>query len=95
MMQHPCMQRRSQCNPPVGGVPRRRPTPDNALLLQTAMGAVMGQLTSIDELGQASMGFHGDPALMQHDPYRWAQHCGIQTYSQQQARMLQCSEAHS
>ena len=49
---------------------RRWPTPDNALLLQTAMGAVMGQLTNIDELGQASMGFHGDPALMQHDPYR-------------------------
>ena len=54
---------------------RRRPTPDNALLLQTAMGAVMGQLTNIDELGQASMGFHGDSALMQHDPYRWAQRC--------------------
>ncbi len=35
------------------------------------MGAVLGQLTNIDELGQASMGFHGDPAIMQHDPYRY------------------------
>lgn len=49
---------------------RRWPTPDNVILLQTAVGAMLGQLTNIDEQGQASMGFHGDPALMQHDPYR-------------------------
>lgn len=50
---------------------RRRPTPENDILLRTAMGATLGQLTNIDELGQASMGFHGDPGLMRHDPYRW------------------------
>lgn len=41
------------------------------------MGAILGQLTNIDELGQASMGFHGDPAIMQHDPYRCALTSGI------------------
>ena len=35
------------------------------------MGAILGQLTNIDERGQASMGFHGDPSIMQHDPYRY------------------------
>ena len=50
------------------------------------MGAMMGQLTNIDELGQASMGFHGDPALMQHDPYRWAQHCPVEQLASNRRR---------
>lgn len=49
---------------------RRWPIADNIVLLQT-MGAILGQLTNIDKHGQASMGFHGDPAIMRHDPYRY------------------------
>ena len=44
----------------------------NLHLLQTAMGAVAGQLTNIDLEGRASMAFHADPALLRHDPYRYA-----------------------
>ncbi|KAK9811221.1 hypothetical protein WJX72_000209 [[Myrmecia] bisecta] len=43
--------------------------PDNPYLLETAMGAITGLLTNIDRQGAASMAFHGDPALMRHDPY--------------------------
>jgi hypothetical protein len=42
----------------------------NIHLLLTGLGAVTGQLTNIDALGQPSMAFHGDPAIMRHDPYR-------------------------
>lgn len=42
----------------------------NIHLLLTGLGAVAGQLTNIDTAGQPSMGFHGDPELMHHDPYR-------------------------
>lgn len=43
----------------------------NVHLLLTGLGAVAGQLASLDLQGQPSMAFHGDPALMRHDPYRW------------------------
>ncbi len=46
----------------------------NIHLLLTGMGAVAGQLTNIDLRGQPSMAFHGDPALMRHDPYRSRSH---------------------
>ncbi|EIE25381.1 hypothetical protein COCSUDRAFT_61600 [Coccomyxa subellipsoidea C-169] len=41
----------------------------NVHLLLTGLGAVAGQLTNLDLQGQPSMGFHGDPAVMRHDPY--------------------------
>lgn len=49
---------------------RARPK-GNIHLLLTGLGAVTGQLTNIDLQGQPSMAFHGDPAIMAHDPYRW------------------------
>jgi hypothetical protein len=48
---------------------RARPR-GNAHLLLRSLGALAGQLTNIDAQGAASMAFHADPALLQHDPYR-------------------------
>lgn len=48
--------------------------PDNTYLLTLGLGAVAGELTNIGLEGAASMAFHSDPALLQHDPHRraWA-----------------------
>ena len=44
--------------------------PDDVYLLPLGLGAVTGGLTNIDLQGAASMAFHADPAMLQHDPYR-------------------------
>ncbi|KAK9810984.1 hypothetical protein WJX73_003381 [Symbiochloris irregularis] len=43
--------------------------PDDLHLLLTGIGGMAGGLTNIDLQGATSMGFHSDPALLQHDPY--------------------------
>ena len=62
------------CVPGLNAIPlleEYRASPQgNVHLLLTGLGAVAGQLTNLDLQGQPSMGFHGDPAVMRHDPYR-------------------------
>ena len=43
--------------------------PDDFYLLEPGIGAMVGVLSNIQPNGAASMGFHGDNALLKHDPF--------------------------
>lgn len=43
--------------------------PDDYYILEPAIGAMVGVLSNIQSNGAASMGFHGDNALLKHDPF--------------------------
>ena len=43
--------------------------PDDYYILEPAIGAMTGVLSNIQLDGAASMGFHGDNAVLRHDPY--------------------------
>ena len=44
-------------------------SPDDYYILEPAIGAMSGVLSNIQPNGAASMGFHGDNALLKHDPF--------------------------
>ncbi|KAJ9441383.1 hypothetical protein DIPPA_56176 [Diplonema papillatum] len=50
-------------------IERYRRQPDDAFLLQTAMGSLAGVMANIDTDGAPSMGFHTHPFIMDYDPH--------------------------